>query len=329
MKILFWKTVGIVVAVCCVCSLSFAEPMDGGKGGEESAGTKAGSSGELSVVGYADSGKNSDYAPKSDAEGSSWTFDPQKVELSAGTSDTGTNFLGARILKGKEDVVVQGDIFPGVYEDEENNRYQYWQGSTLYFGSESVETGNSVDAIVEFFWFESSIPRGSDFYVMQVKVKSSPNPWDKWILAKQPNFVDDYIFFWNDIQPCQHLDVLMEEGGEHGSLRWDFSVPFETYKWEPVKVMQISESYGAGYSLQGTAGAKGNAKMKKEFKEGGAVADLTANANIQAKGYVNNDFKVQSQYTVTLYCWQMLVVFGGEGIYWKFVLLLYDKEKDN
>jgi len=81
------------------------------------------------------------------------------------------------------------------------------------------DTGNSVDAIVEFFWFESSIPRGSDFYVMQVKVKSSPNPWDKWFLAKEPNFVDDYIFFWNDVQPSQHLDVYMEEGGAHGALR--------------------------------------------------------------------------------------------------------------
>ena len=48
------------------------------------------------------------------------------MELTTGTSDTGTNFLGARILKGKEDVVVQGDIFPGTYEDEKSTRYQYW-----------------------------------------------------------------------------------------------------------------------------------------------------------------------------------------------------------
>ncbi|MFT5433151.1 MAG: hypothetical protein ACI9OJ_003856 [Myxococcota bacterium] len=281
---------------------------------------------EAEVVGWQDSEKNTDYAPKSDAEGATWTFDPQKVELSAGTSDTGTNFQGARILKGNEDVVVQGTVTPGIFEDTDNPRYSYWQGSTLFFGVESPETENSVDAIAEFFWFESSIPRGSDFYVMQLKVKSSPNPWDKWILAKEPGFIDDYILFWNDVQPSQHVDVFMEPGGAHGSLRWDFCVPFETYKWEPVKTMQISESYGAGYSLNATANGQG--KASQQFKEGGLVADLTADANIQAKGYVNNDFKVQSQYTITLYKWQMLVQSGGEGIHYKLVVLPHDEENE-
>ena len=282
---------------------------------------------EPSVVGYEASDKNEDYKPKSDTEGSTWTFDPQKVELSGGESDTGTNFQGARILKGDEDVLVKGAVTPGSYGDVDNSRYAYWQGSTYFFGGKNEDTGNSVDGIVEFFWFESSIPRGSDFYVAQVKVKSSPNPWDKWVLAKEPNFIDDYIFFWNDVQPAQHLDVFMEPGGAHGALRWDFCVPFETYKWEPVKTMQISEKYGAGYSLEGTGNVTG--KASKQFKEGGAVADLTGDAKIQAKGYVNNDFKVESQYTITLYKWQMLVQSGGEDIHYKLVVLPHDKEKDN
>jgi len=332
----FWQIL-IVVATCAALSFqAHAAPMgeddskDGNKGvdGTNESKPNAGSSNKNpKIIGYTDSTNKKDYQPKSDADGATWTFDPQKVELTTGTSDTGTNFMGARILKGEDDVVVQGELLPGVYGDTKNTRYSYWQGSTMYFGVENPDTNNSVDAIVEFFWFESSIPRGSDFYVAQVKVKSSPNPWDNWILPKEPGFIDEYIFFWNDIQPAQHLDVYMEKGGAHGALRWDFSVPFETYKWEPVKVMQVSESYGAGYSVQGSAAGSG--QYKKQFKEGSEVADLSANASIQAKGYINSDFKVQSQYTITLYKWQMLVQSGGEDIHWKLVLLPHDKEKDN
>ena len=329
-----WSLAGIFVVFLFAASAAFAEPMDG-DGGEGDAGPDdnpakeddGGPAEEPKVVGYEESDKNEDYKPKTDIEGSTWTFDPQKVELSGGASDTGTNFQGARILKGNEDVIVQGDALPGTYEDSENKRYSYWQGSTFFFGVSNEETGNSVDGIAEFFWFESSIPRGSDFYVMQLKVKSSPNPWDKWFLAIEPNFIDDYIFFWSDVQPSQHLDVFMEQGGAHGSLRWDFCVPFETYSWEPLKTMQISETYGAGYSLDGTANLQG--KASKQFKEGGAVADLTGDAKIQAKGYVNNDFKVQSQYTITLYKWQMLVQSGGQDIHYKLVVLPNDKENES
>ncbi|HIA01696.1 MAG TPA: hypothetical protein EYN66_07265, partial [Myxococcales bacterium] len=70
-------------------------------------------------------------------------------------------------------------------------------------------------------------------------------------------------------------------------------------------------------------------QYKKQFKEGNEITDLSADASIQAKGYVNSDFKVQSQYTITLYKWQILVQSGGEDIHWKMVLLPHDKEKDN
>jgi hypothetical protein len=329
----FWQFLAVAATVMAFTYSANAEPMDGDSKSDKDGpkGVEGNSDNNTSkspsIIGYSDSDNKKNYQPKSDSEGSTWTFDPQKVELNSGTSDSGTNFMGARILKGEDDVVVQGELLPGKYDDKENNRYSYWQGSTLFFGVENADTGNSVDTIVEFFWFESSIPRGSDFYVAQIKVKSSPNPWDNWVLPKEPGFIDEYIFFWNDIQPAQHLDVYMESGGEHGALRWDFSVPFETYKWEPVKTMQVSESYGAGYSLQGTANGKG--QYKKQFKEGSEVLDLTADASIQAKGYVNSDFKVQSQYTITLYKWQMLVQSGGEDIHWKLVLLPHDKEKDN
>ena len=306
------------------CATAFAEPIP-----KPANGSNAGNGEEPAVIEWVGSSKNKDYQPKSDSEGSTWTFNPQKVELNTGESDSGTNFQGARILKGDEDVVVMKDALPGIYDDTDSDRYNYWEGSTLYFGVSNDDTGNNVDAIAEFYWFESSIPRGSDFYVMQLKVKSSPNTWDNWKLAHNPNFIDEYIFFWNDVQPSQHVDIAVEEGGAHGSLRWDFSVPFETYKWEPVKVMQIHESFGAGYSVEAGANLSGKAKAQKSFKEGAVVADLTGDATIQSKGYVNSSFKVQSQYTITLYKWQMLVQSGGQELSYKLVLLPHDDKPDN
>ena len=286
---------------------------------------------KVEAVDWADSDKNTDYQPKSESEGATWTFNPKKVELSYGKTDTGTNFQGARILKGDEDVVVQGQIDTGHYPDEKvptTDRYSYWQGSTLYFGVDD-NSGNQVAGIAEFFWFESSIPRGSDFYAIHLKVKSSPNVVEDWLLSKTDSWFDDWVAQWTDDGPAQHIDVEMEKGGAHGAVRWDFCVPFETYKWEPVKTMQISESYGAGYSLNGQADANG--KASAQFKEGGEVAEVSADGKlqIQAKGYVNQDFKVQSQYTVTLYRWQMLVQSGGEDAHYQLMLLPHDEQNQD
>ncbi|MDP6942789.1 MAG: MopE-related protein [Myxococcota bacterium] len=277
---------------------------------------------EPEIIGYEGSEKNKDYKPKTDSEGSNWYFDPEEIDVTTGMSDTGTNFQGARILTGGVDVVVGGMAVQGTFGDEDNSEYYMnWQGSTLYFGVNSMSTTNTVDGIVEFYWFESSIPRGSDFYVMQIKVKSSPDVWGNWRVAMEPSFVDEYIFFWQDIQPAQMLDVYMEDGGDHGSLRWDFSVPFDTYEWQPEKTMQIRESYGAGYEIKAGANASAEAEGQVQFKEGGIVADLSGGADIQSKGYINESFKVQSQYTVTLYHWQMLVQSGGDEIHYKTVIL--------
>jgi hypothetical protein len=141
------------------------------------------------------------------------------------------------------------------------------------------------------------------------------------------------------------VNVAVEEGGSQGSLRWDFSVPFETYQWEPLKVMQIEESYGAGFKVDrggtDTDDEENKSDKSKEdamkalgsmasvavdggatlavsslFSEGGMIADLTAGATIQSKGFVNQSFKIESQYTATLYKWQMLVQSGGQDMHY-------------
>jgi hypothetical protein len=292
------------------------------------------------VVDWVGSESNTAYKAKTAAEGANWDFDPTKVSLNQGASASGTNFKGARILDGNGDVMMKGDVVAGVYDDVEHERYAYWEGSTLYFGVKDVVSKNSVDAILEFYWFESSIPRGSDFYVMLLKVKSSPNPWDNWTVIREDNqnILEKIMLFWQDVQPAQHLDVWMAPGGKNGSLRWDFSVPFESYKWEPIKTMQIQESYGAGYDMGGGSGSGGGgegeegddkgSKGSSVFSEGGAIADLTGGMTIQAKGYVNESFKIETQYTMTLYRWMMLVQSGGQDIHYKLAWLPSEDDVD-
>ncbi len=84
--------------------------------------------------------------------------------LAESLSDAETSYSGATILVGNEDAWFE-TYTPGPMTRDgkyEQTEYAFWSGNTLYVGSED-EHGNQVDAIVEFFWFESSIDRGSDF----------------------------------------------------------------------------------------------------------------------------------------------------------------------
>ncbi len=84
------------------------------------------------------------------------------IEIESGVSATDTSFVGARILSEGEEIQ-GGDLYTGIYDDYETQSYGFWQGDTLIFGAENEDTGNTIDGIAEFFWFESSIPKSSDF----------------------------------------------------------------------------------------------------------------------------------------------------------------------
>ncbi len=259
-------------------------------------------------------------------------------EVVSTLSETDTSYVGARILKqGTE--IFGGFVAPGVYdgdnnENDEIERYGFWQGDTLFFGAENPESGNTVDGIAEFYWFESSIPKSSDFYVMVLKVKSAPNVVDDWKLTQEDNWLGEFIY---DIDPCQYTEVNMPPNGEQGALRWDWSVPFQNYKWEPVKTIQMEESYSAGYDISGGASASadpvkiaaavatGGASAAAdgataEFKEGGFLKDITSKVDIQSKGYMNKKFSVSSKYSVTLYKWEMVVQGGAGHMIWNLIV---------
>ena len=81
--------------------------------------------------------------------------------LSEDLSESQTSYIGATMLEGEVDLTFD---FATPLNPDNQNAYAYFSGNTLYVGNED-DHGNMVDAIIEFFWFESSIDRGSDFYV--------------------------------------------------------------------------------------------------------------------------------------------------------------------
>ena len=82
-----------------------------------------------------------------------------------------TSYVGAIILEGDIDVTF-AQLYNINYEIG-TDTYAFFDVNTLYVGN-SDEYGNSVDGIIECFWFQSSIDRGSDFYVAVVKTRATP-----------------------------------------------------------------------------------------------------------------------------------------------------------
>jgi len=238
---------------------------------------------------------------------------PEPIESQI--SETDTSFVGAQVLQNGLEID-GGYANYGVYNDD-TSIYGFWQGDTLFFGTENEGTGNTVDGVAEFYWFESSIPKSSDFYVMVLKVKSSPNTIDDWQLAQEDNWLGEFLY---DIQPAQFVQVLMKDTGGGGAIRWDWSVPFQNYKWEPLKTINIQQQYSAGYDTSISGDVSGNAGWKGEFKESGVLADATTGVDIQSKGYVNESYKVSSQYSVTLYRWEMVVLGGADNMAWNLLI---------
>lgn len=218
-------------------------------------------------------------------------------------SETQTGYIGAQLLSGDEQVTVAG-IGEGRYPDdgEVRDRYLFWQGDSLFAGVIDDATSNRVDLVAEFYWFESSIPRNSDFYVVVLKVTSTPEPGTDWRIANPGNLVDDVLF--RNIGPAQDVIASVDRSGDNGAIRWDWSVPFQNYRWEPERVIQVSQDYTAGAHV-----------------EGGAMKSVTEGVSIQAKGSADAKFRVSTRYTITLWRWEMRVSAGATDMEWQLTAL--------
>jgi hypothetical protein len=224
-------------------------------------------------------------------------------------SDTQTSYIGAHLLDGDVEVRI-GGLEAGIHgEREGDERYQFWQGNSLFTGVVDMETGNRLDAVAEFYWFESSLPRNSDFYVVVLKVTASPAANSQWRIATPPSAADQIV--GREIGPAQRVQASVDPSGDEGAIRWDWSIPFQNYRWEPARVIEVEQSYTAGADI-----------------EGGAMRSLTEGVNIQAKGFVNARHRVSSRYTITLWRWQMAVQAGATDMDWSLIALDPEHEQD-
>ena len=223
-------------------------------------------------------------------------------------TDAETSFKGAVMLKGDIDVSF-AEVTAGVIEDDENYRYAFFSGNTLYAGVED-RNGNTTDMIVEFFWFESSIDRGSDFWVAVVKARTSPNLEDDWALE-----VED--------SPVLSLHAETYNDMDNSGFRWDWSLPFESYGWDSYGSVTMESSYGLNTNAEGAA------MVAYEFEENEDGVRTEAEATVQAKGYMNDSFQIQTKYQITLWRWEMMVHGTPADMDWDLYLDSWDRMDQN
>lgn len=133
-------------------------------------------------------------------------------------TESETSYNGATILQGDWDVTFENGV--DLAGSEDRFPYAFFEGNTLYLGN-SDEHNNTVDAIVEFFWFQSSIDRGTDFYVAVVKTRVTPGddcyyaPWD-WARGAQCKLWANEWTDWGE-HPVLTVEALTDIEREQGA----------------------------------------------------------------------------------------------------------------
>ena len=232
-----------------------------------------------------------------------------------------TSYSGASILEGDWDVSFE--TATDIAGSEDRFPYAFFEGNTLYVGNSDVYD-NTIDAIVEFFWFQSSIDRGTDFYVAVIKTRVTPGhdcyyaPWD-WARGAQCKLWADEWSDWGE-HPVLSVEAMTDVEREQGAFRWDWSVPFESYGIDAYGQVTFQNAYGIGSDSEGAVMAHGEYKIEEEGTE------MQAAGNLQVKGYHSSEYSVQTQYEVTLYEWDVFVDGRADLMAWDMYLNLGARE---
>ena len=230
-------------------------------------------------------------------------------------SSSETSYTGATILQGDTEVVVVETL--NIDYEIDPNTYAFFEGNSLYVGT-TDDHENSVDGIIEFFWFHSSIDRGSDFYVAVIKVRSSPG--NDCFLSDCHLWADEYQD-WGEY-PVVGVEAITDITREQGAFRWDWAVPFENYGIDAYGQMTFSNQYGIG------ASAEGSAMTGVAIPEGTNLNGIPVEgtADVQVKGYVSPEYSVRTQYNVTLYEWDVFVNGRADLMSWDVFLNLGERD---
>jgi len=249
-----------------------------------------------------------------DSDSGSSTSGSSGSASGTGISDAETSFKGALMLQGEIDVSFDS-VTSGVLEDDENFRYAFFSGNTLYAGVEDRH-GNTTDMIVEFFWFESSLDRGSDFWVAVVKARTTPNIEEGWLLRVE----DEPVL-------SLHAETYNEMG--NSGFRWDWSIPFESYGWDSYGSVTMESSYGLNTNAEGAAMVAYEYKNNEDDDDSSSSYGEEVSATVQAKGYMNDSFQIQTKYQITLWRWEMMVQGTPADMDWDLYLDSWDRQEQN
>ena len=231
-----------------------------------------------------------------------------------------TSYTGATILEGDWDVTFQESI--AIADSEDTFPYAFFEGNTLYVGNSDIYE-NTIDAIVEFFWFQSSIDRGTDFYVAVIKSRVTPGhdcyyaPWD-WARGAQCKLWADEWSDWGEY-PVLTVEAMTDVEREQGAFRWDWSIPFESYGVDAYGQVTFQNAYGIGSDSEGAVMAHGEYPITED-------GEVKAAGNVQVKGYLSSQYSVQTQYEVTLYEWDVFVDGRADLMAWDMYLNLAARE---
>lgn len=227
-----------------------------------------------------------------------------------------TAYTGALILEGGVDVTLGGVGVGDQGVDIPATQSARFIGNTLYAES-TDQDGNAVAMVVEFYWFESSVPRGSDFFVGVVKARTIPHLAAGWVLEHDPAGPTER--FRPDRGATLYVRAETDPTLEHGGFRWDWSLPFRDYGMDAYGTIRMRADYGVG--LMGNGAAQAAYQVTDEGYE--------VEVDGQTTGHLTADYNVNTNYEVTLYRWDVYTRNSARMLEWSLFLRTADREAQN
>lgn len=239
-----------------------------------------------------------------------------------------TSYRGAQILRGGTSLddthtdIVIGRAVVGSEGDPAHSRVVgKFIGNTLN-AEVKDENDNTILFNAEFYWFESSVPRGSDFFVAVVKAVNSPNRAEKWVLEHSANGTWDFVR--PDHGPVLQLRAETDPQLNYGGFRFDWSIPKDDYGVDQVGEVTMTAAYGAGLKGEGSA----QYAYAKEFKDGQYCTGYQGSmeygcevgAGTQVNGNLDLTYSVNTRYEIKLFTWDVYSDLSPTTMLWTMFL---------
>jgi hypothetical protein len=239
-----------------------------------------------------------------------------------------TSYRGAQILRGglslddeQTDISIGRTVVGSEGDPAHTKIVGKFIGNTLNAEARDEE-GNTILFNAEFYWFESSVPRGSDFFVAVVKAVNSPNRAEKWVLEHSANGTWDFVR--PDHGPVLQLRAETDPQLSHGGFRFDWSIPKDDYGVDQVGEVTMTAAYGAGLKGEGSA----QYAYAKDFGDteycntyaGSMEYGCEVGAGTQVNGNMDLTYSVNTRYEIKLFTWDVYSDLSPTTMLWTMFL---------